>query len=48
MVLGLGDGGGGGEGGGGGDVNMKSKTIKMNWSYCMDGLKGKEAISPVG
>ena len=45
--------GGGGEGrrGRGGRVSLKLKTILyyMNWSYRMDGSKGKEEmISPVG
>ena len=47
-MLGLGNGGGGGEGGGGEEVNLNLKNIKINWSYCMDGSKGKYLISPVG
>ena len=39
-IIRLGDGRGDGEGGGG-EVIWNLKTIHINWSYCMDGSKGK-------
>ena len=31
-----------------GEVSLKLKTVYMIWSCCMDGLKGKKVMSPVG
>ena len=31
-----------------GGVDLNLKTIQMNWTYRMDGSKGKEVITPVG